>query len=758
MTILGNLSHIDFEELCRDLASAETGKRFEAFGPGPDGGIDGRHARAKNSIILQCKHYWRSTYPQLKTTLRREVDNIRKLEPKRYMLFTSQSLTPRRKAGLSNIIGPFLQQSGDIWGKEDIKDALRRNPEIEKSHIKLWLSSSAVLERILQSGLEAFTQATKDEILDELRVYVRNPSFDKATKRLEEHKILIVSGPPGVGKTTLARMIAYHYLNAGWRFYAIKSLEDGFAKIDDGTPTIFFFDDFLGRIELDRQSLLQRDSALATFVKRIRRSKNSRFILTTRAHIFEEARSISDYVDDKRLQLAKYILDVGDYTRKIRAHILFNHLSSSDINRKNFLALLNDDWIKRIVDHRNYNPRVIASVSSDCVDTVLPNDYPAYIFSALENPELIWSKPYRALDMRCQNLLICLFFGGIFGQKIDELRVNFFHLHPAICEKYTQPSRPDDFEAALRILESGFISIRNKNVEFVNPSVHDFLKAHLIDIQFLELLPHSAQRADWAKDLWNHIKTTFKTHPEILKRISNAFADFSERIDNFPTMTQAGKGDSNSFSFEDLSLVARLELLLEWWEHSRNDSFFQRAVDLAHSSELQLLPWSDGQAIPEIHWWVSNFVNDEHSLKQQFLVNVEKRLLEVVESGVEIDDLISIVERLDEFMDDAVPDDVQAVLDSMIDYEFEETREAINHLDSEQGLSEQIEHLDKLAELTGRDADGAKQIIGNKLAEIEENQWSEEHPSLPSRPGQDREEFDDRALLSLFSNLVDPRG
>ena len=71
-----------------------------------------------------------------------------------------------------------------------------------------------------------------------------------------------MSGPPGVGKTTLARMIAYHYLNEGWRFYAINSLEDGFSKIDDGKPTIFFFDDFLGRIELDRQSLLQRDSAL----------------------------------------------------------------------------------------------------------------------------------------------------------------------------------------------------------------------------------------------------------------------------------------------------------------------------------------------------------------------------------------------------------------------------------------------------------------------------------------------------------------
>ena len=68
MAGLENLSHIDFEELCRDLAHAETGERFEAFGPGPDGGMDGRHAKAGKSTVLQCKHYWRSTLclePQL---------------------------------------------------------------------------------------------------------------------------------------------------------------------------------------------------------------------------------------------------------------------------------------------------------------------------------------------------------------------------------------------------------------------------------------------------------------------------------------------------------------------------------------------------------------------------------------------------------------------------------------------------------------------------------------------------------------------
>jgi DNA polymerase III delta prime subunit len=754
MSRLENLSPIDFEDLCRDLAQVETEKRFSAFGSGPDGGIDGRHSLGDGTVILQCKHYEGSAFPSLKTAAKKEVEKIKKLAPKRYLFFTSQSLTPKKTDELVTIFGDLLTQPDDIWGREDIEGALRRNPDIEKSHIKLWLSSTAVLERILQSGLEAYTQATKAELLEDLRVYARNPSFDEAIKKLEEEKILIVSGPPGVGKTTLAKMVAYNYLNDGWMFYAINSLEDGFAKIKDDKPTVFFFDDFLGRIELDRQSLLQRDTALSIFVKRVRKSKNTRFILTTRAHIFEEARRLSDHVDDRRLQLAKYLLDIGAYTRKIKSHIFFNHLLASGLSQQHFLSLLEDDWLRKIVDHKNYNPRVIASVSSDCLDRVEPDDYPKYIYSALENPDLIWSKPFKNLDMKCQNLLITLFFGSQYGQSIEILRANYLKAHREVCLFYSQPIDPNDFEEALRTLESGFISIASNSVTFINPSLRDFLKSYLTNKELLELLLNAASRSDWADHLWDHIIDTFGTHEEDQRFFVSCLKGFARNIAVTPTYKRVEKNGSTFLHHDDLALSERAVLLFRWWECSQDEFFLETMLSLLQTNSLDLVSWLDGPELPELHWKINNDIDDDHHLKPRLLLAIESKIVNVFAEGIPSDVLVSTIEKVNEYIPHGEADHVYSAVDNAVNYEFTETTDAISNIYTEDELTEHISFLTSLANITGHNPDQAKAIVQDRIYELEEDEPSEQRVSYQPSTNIAEEKFTDDDLKSLFSGLI----
>jgi restriction endonuclease len=142
-----SLSHSEFEDLARDLVGREIELRFEAFSDGPDGGMDGRHARANGSIVLQAKHYHGSGFVALKSKMTKERQSIDRLAATRYILVTSAQLTPNNKGALSQIIGPSLQTSGDIFGPGDLNALLRKYPEIEKAHQKLWAQSTAVLER-----------------------------------------------------------------------------------------------------------------------------------------------------------------------------------------------------------------------------------------------------------------------------------------------------------------------------------------------------------------------------------------------------------------------------------------------------------------------------------------------------------------------------------------------------------------------------------------------------------------------------------
>jgi hypothetical protein len=191
-----SLSHNDFEDLSRDLLGRELGVRFEAFPEGPDDGIDGRHCVGEGTIILQAKHYHRSGFSALKSKIGRERAAIDRLQPKRYLLTTSTPLTPKNKRTLSGIIGPALLSEGDLFGPDDLNVLLRKYPDIEKSHQRLWAQSTTVLEEVV-SGAVKQAMARPSEVPSVLANLLspRGPA-EEGTEIVERDVIYVIKSSP----------------------------------------------------------------------------------------------------------------------------------------------------------------------------------------------------------------------------------------------------------------------------------------------------------------------------------------------------------------------------------------------------------------------------------------------------------------------------------------------------------------------------------------------------------------------------------
>lgn len=66
------LSPMDFELLVRDLLQQRLEIELQAFGHGPDGGVDLRSSDNGKTTIVQCKHYSGSSFNDLKAAAKKK--------------------------------------------------------------------------------------------------------------------------------------------------------------------------------------------------------------------------------------------------------------------------------------------------------------------------------------------------------------------------------------------------------------------------------------------------------------------------------------------------------------------------------------------------------------------------------------------------------------------------------------------------------------------------------------------------------------
>ena len=744
------LSDYDFERLVADLLSARWKTDVEIFPRGRDGGVDLRalgptgaplHLTAGDELVVQCKHRPNAVLSGLRTDLRAEATRPIVDEAARYVLVTSARLTRHNKQEIVDIFGGRISP-GDVLAQNDIAALLRRHPEVERTNIKLWLTSGAVLQTLIHQIEHLRSAALKSDLLRLRSTFVETSIVTKARQVIEQFGVCVLAGPPGVGKTTTGLILLLQYLAKGWRpITAVAHVRELEAQLLPNVRQILFFDDFLGQNSLEAKFDRGEDSELVRLIRMVEDDPTKVFILTTRDYVLRQAKQSYERLGDELLQLAKVTVTTEGITPAQRVHILYNQLYFSPLRAQAAAAPNGPHRYEALTRHHNYNPRLldaaISAVSrklglraqrpslgdgSETAAQASPEaaparllsssvqatslDIPRALHSALDNPDQLWDHilRYQLTTLQQELLLTRVSFGA---QSI--YLTSLFEAAGAFVAANGHRTTTADLDSALHVLDGDFFTLTDTErgrgatlVDPVNPGLTDaavaFLRRYPDHLSRLATSATSFAQVRWIAAACGVMKERRSPRPArlVAQNIVQGLVPSAERTLTSPSAFPSGDVPlSRESRFSDFG--QRLELL----------------AALYMTSGCESAPGLADETIPPFLAAIGNIPGGEllrvvSALRSQALRTWRRRRTEVdvavlrlldnpddIASWSLLRDVLDVVQTTPEYHED-----LETRFEQFLEEALDQARDALE--DEDDDLSAADLDLDELDELASR--------------------------------------------------------
>lgn len=437
----------------------------------------------------------------------------------------------------------------------------------------------------------------------------------------------------------------------------------------------------------------------------------------------------------------------------------YNHLIVAGVPEAHIQALVENGAIKQIVDHEHYNPRIVQALTDvERVEEIAPTDYPREFIRALNDPLSIWDKPFRThIASRCRHLLFAMFVSNEHGIEVEDLEKVYTPLHQALSRNFALSFGPKDFEEALRTLEGSFVTIANKRVSFINPSVRDYLARYLSDPVLVGVMAQGIATLNAARALHDHFK----------KIAGVSKADQENLLINFIPLAARAEDENPWKVISDepghrrwvgMSYSDRIELLLSWWKISKRDEFLDGAVQMTSSSSVWFTAWADGRSLPRLIASLRAAPKIEREQTMPLIEALEERLTQVLYSVLELDDVQRIRNEITPRKGHLAPE-FDWKVDNAANRIIAEMPDHLDHVDSESTLEDYVTLIAELGPIVGStqdELDRANAAITARIKHLREVMPEEDALSVRGDSEPETDRFDDEDLRNLFASLLSP--
>ncbi|MDV3500533.1 hypothetical protein CMU88_09350 [Elizabethkingia anophelis] len=484
----------EFEKLCRDVVDIRDSPiKFTTYRRGRDGGIDFKSTNTQTKIIGQCKLYNPSNYNSFFANLKNEIKKCKRQKPSRYILCTNTKLSPSQAQEIYDLF------EGYIINEEDIVDGEKLNKYLGNKEYQHLLK---VYSKLLVPNLQLVEQAL-DEIINR-KYYNKTASFLREIQKehklhhntqmlkhcidvLEKNKIIILTGNPGVGKTTTAKMIVNYFINQKVKNVLFLTDTD-FIEIEGlyQNNQIIVVDDFWGQNFRPEHKDGSRLRNFNRIINDFKESENRYLVLTSREYIIQDVLNHAEHETQKILNTDRFIVNLDAFSNEDKARIFLNHLLYYDFEKAFFNKLEYSDILENIIEHSNYSPRHIEYFIKQFLyfDDKSSYNFYALFLKYLDKPTEYWNKNFEKLNGTSKLILLIILISSDPMELLD-LEKSFNTTQEETRLSLNENIEPLAFNKELRILEDFYLVSEKEEytnrvfLRFQSPGIKDFLLEYL---------------------------------------------------------------------------------------------------------------------------------------------------------------------------------------------------------------------------------------------------------------------------------------